>query len=138
MGKVILQRKSGKGFKIPGKVIQWQFQSWKWGWKERERKVFSPSLMFDEKKKTNLARFLTFLPSNTLAGLWSCTVIPCRVEEGGKGIKNDEITFIMKLFPARLTQTADRTFYEQEKNLAQTYLLLWLWQCNGVTAMFTS
>ena len=34
----------------------------------------------------------------------------------------------MKLFPTRLAQTADRTFYEQEKNLAQTYLLLWLWQ----------
>ena len=35
---------SRKGFKIPGKVMQWQVQSWKWGEKERERKVFCPSL----------------------------------------------------------------------------------------------
>ena len=58
--------------------------------------------MFDEIKKTNLARFLTFLPSNTLAGLWSCTVIPCRVKERAKGIRNYKIIFIIKPFPARL------------------------------------
>ena len=55
-------------------------------------------------KKTNLARFLTFLSSNTLAGLLSCTVIPFRVKEGGKGIENDRIIFIMKLFSARPLQ----------------------------------
>ena len=29
MGKVLPQGKSGKGFKIPGKVLEWQIQSWK-------------------------------------------------------------------------------------------------------------
>ena len=48
MGKVLLKRKSGKGFEIPGKVIQCQFQTWKWGGNEREREAFSPSLDFFE------------------------------------------------------------------------------------------
>ena len=60
--------------------------------------------MFDEIKKLTWLGFslLTHLPSNTLAGLWSCTVIPCRVKEGGKRIKNDKITYIMKPLSARL------------------------------------
>ena len=92
MGKVIPQRKSGKGFKIPGKVIQWQFQSWKWRGKERERKAFSPSrigslltLQKTSRNESNYSNYslltaVKFFYSCNFGVVWSvgslCEVIP--------------------------------------------------------------
>ena len=44
-GKVLLQKKGGKGFKIPGKVLERQFKSWKGEVRKGKGKLSVPPIL---------------------------------------------------------------------------------------------